>query len=136
MKDKQQINGLCRNRIDLIGLCRHREQHLQEVLGVVEIIARIHERLADIELVGGRRDSRQLGQDPVRKNIAMLRIGRIHHVVVVRRHRADHGRKHGHRMGVVTEPLEEVQHALVEHGVRSDRVIELFELLGGGQLAV
>ncbi len=63
----------------------------------------------------------------MRENIAVLRITRIHFAVVVRRHRTHDRRQHRHRMGVIAKTLEEVKHALVEHCVRANRVVELLE---------
>ncbi len=66
----------------------------------------------------------------------MLGIGSIHLGVVVGRHRPHDGGQHCHGVRVVAEALEEIQHALVEHGVRADRVIELVEFALGRQFTV
>lgn len=39
-------------------------------------------------------------------------------------------------MSVVVEPVKEVLHALIHHGVPGDGVGEAFQLLGGGQIAI
>ena len=65
MQDEDAVERLGEHRVDLVGLARHREAHLQEVRRVVEIVARIDERLADRVLVSHRRDGRHLGDHAV-----------------------------------------------------------------------
>ena len=72
VQDEQQVERLRCDRVNLVGLGRHGKQHVQQVLAVVEVVARVHKRLADIQLVGRGRDGWQLGQNPVRKDIAVL----------------------------------------------------------------
>jgi hypothetical protein len=47
VQDKNTIHGARQNRIDLVLLARHGKAHVQEVRRVIEIVARIDERLAD-----------------------------------------------------------------------------------------
>ena len=63
---KMRSSARATHRVDRVGLARHRKAHLQEVGGVVEIVARVDERLADRILVGHRRDRRHLGDHAVR----------------------------------------------------------------------
>ncbi len=136
VQDEQQVQRLGLDRVDLVGLGGHGKHHLQEVCRVIEFVLRIHERLAGAQLVSGCRDRRQLGDDTVREDIAVLRIMNVRRVVIVRGHGADNGRQHRHGMGVVAETLEEVEHALVEHGVRADRGVEFLEFARRRQLAI
>ena len=55
------------DRIDLVVLARHREAHVQEVLGVAQIVLRIDERLADRIFVGHRGDRRHFGDHADRR---------------------------------------------------------------------
>jgi hypothetical protein len=72
----------------------------------------------------------------MRKDVAVQRIRCVHLGVVVRRHRTHDGRQLRHRVGIVAEPLEEVQHALVQHRVTADRFFECRELVARWQFAV
>ena len=47
VQDEDAVHGARQHRIDLVLLARHGEAHVQEVGGVVEIVLRIDERLAD-----------------------------------------------------------------------------------------
>ena len=136
MQDEQQVERLRGDRVDLVWLGRHRKEHVQQVVAVVEIVARVHERLANVQLVGRGRDRGQLGDDAVSKDVAMVRIRSVHLAVVVSRHRTDDGRQLRHRVGIVAEALEEVEHALVEHRMTTYRVFESLELVSGRQLPV
>ena len=91
VQDEQQIKCLGRDFVDLVLLRRNGEQHAQEILGVVEVVAWIDERLAGGELVcrGGNRG--QLGDDPVGEYLASLRTVYVHRVMVIGRHRTDDG---------------------------------------------
>ncbi len=136
VQDEQDVQRLRRDRIDVVGLGRHGEHHVEQVRTVVEMVLRVHERLAEILLVGGCRDGRDLGDHAVRENLALARILVVGGVVVERRERADDAGEHGHRMGVVTEAVEEAPQRLVDHGVAADRGLELFQLALVRQLAV
>ena len=121
VQDEQQVERLGRDRIDDVVLARHREEHVQHVRAVVEVVARIDERLAERMLVGRRRDGRQLGEDAVREDLAVPRVMDVHRVVIERRHRRDDRGHHGHRVRVVMEAVEESQQRLVDHRVVADR---------------
>ena len=121
VQDEQQVERLGRHRVDDVLLARHREEHVQHVRAVVEIVARIDERLAERVLVRGRRDRRNLRDDAVREDLAMARVMDVHRVVIERRHRRDHRRHHRHRMRVVVKAVEETQQRFVDHRVVADR---------------
>ena len=124
------------HRIDVVRLARHREEHVQQVRAVVEIVARIDERLAERVLVSRGGDRRNLGDDAVGEDLAMARVMDVHRVVIEGRHRGDHARQHRHRVRVVLEAVEESQQRFVDHRVVLDRVHELRQLVAGRQLAV
>ncbi len=136
VEDEQQVEGLGLDRVNFIRLRGNGEHHLQKILRVVEVVLRVHERLADTQLVRRGRNRRQLGDDPVREDITVIRVMDVGSVVIVRRHGADDRRQHCHGMCVVAEAFEEIQHALVEHGVGSNRCIEFFEFALRRQFAV
>jgi hypothetical protein len=56
VQDEDPVHRARQHRVDLVLLARHRKAHAQEVRSVVEIVLRIHERLADVILVGHRRN--------------------------------------------------------------------------------
>ena len=136
VQDEQQVERLGGDRIDVVLLAGHREEHVQHVRAVVEIVARIDERLAERMLVGRRRDGRQLGDDAVREDLAVPRVMDVHRVVIERGHRRHHRRHHRHRVRVVMEAAEEPQQRLVDHRVIADAVLELLELRLARQIAV
>ena len=103
---------------------------------VVEIVARIDERLAERVLVGRGGDGRQLRDDAMREDLAMARVMDVHRVVIERRHRRHHGRDHRHRVRVVVKAVEEAQQRLVDHRVMADAVGEFVQLPGARQIAV
>ena len=112
-----------------VGLARHGEEHVQQVAAVVEVVARIDERLPERVLVGGRGDGRELGDDAVGEDLAVPRVMDVHRVVIERRHRRHHRRHHRHRVRVVMEAVEEAQQRFVDHRVMTDAAGELLELL-------
>ena len=85
-------------------LARHAEHHVQEVLGVIQVVARIHERLADRVLVGHRRDGRHLGEQPVAGDHPVVRVVDVEVLVIEGRQGADHRDHHRHRMRVRRKP--------------------------------
>ena len=104
--------------------------------GVVEVVLRINEGLADRVFVGHRRERRHLGDHADRGDHALVRIGDVGEVVIEGRQRADAADHHRHRMRVAAEALEEPAHLLVHHGVAGDAVVEIGLLGRGRQFAV
>ena len=136
MQDQQQVERLHGDRLEPVLLAGHCEEHVEQVGAVRQVVLRIDERLAEDVLVGGRGDCRDLGDDPVREDLAVARVMDVQRVVVEGRHRRDHGRHLRHRMGVVMEAVVEAQQRLVDHRVAHDAVLERIELELGRQLAV
>ena len=52
VQDKYAVHGSCQHRADLVLLRRDREHHVQEVVGILQVVARIDEGLTDRELEG------------------------------------------------------------------------------------
>ena len=125
MQDEDAIHGARQDRICLVVLARHCKAHAQKVGGVVEIVPRINERLADMIFIGHGGERRHLGDHADRGDHALMRIGNIGGVVIEGRQRADRAHHHRHRMGVAPVALEEPHHLLMHHGVASDAEIEI-----------
>jgi hypothetical protein len=125
VQDEDPVHGARQHRVDLVLLARHRKAHAQEVRRVVEIVARINERLADVILVGHRGKCRHLCDHPHRGDHALMRIGDVGRVVVERRQGANAADHDSHRVGVAAETGEEPAHLLVHHGVIGHTVIEI-----------
>ncbi len=136
VQDEDQVHRARQHRIDRVLLGRHGERHVQEVLGVFEIVLGIDEGLADRVFVGHRRDRRHLGDEPVAGDDALTRVVDVGAVVVEGRERADHAAHDRHRMRIAAEAAEEGRELLVHHGVHGDVALELLLLGGGRQLAV
>ncbi len=97
---------------------------LHEVRGVVEVVPRVHERLAHVVLVGHRDDGRQLRDQAVGRDLAMRRVVDVERVVIEGRERAHHAHHHRHRVRIAPEPLVEARQLLVHHGVHGDGPVE------------
>ena len=74
MQDEDLVERVSQHRIDLVVLARHREAHVEEVLGKGERVLRIDEGLADGVFEGHRRQRRHLRDHPHRSDHALLRI--------------------------------------------------------------
>jgi hypothetical protein len=133
VQDEQQVERLVEHRRHHIGLGRDGEHHVQEVLGVGEIVPRVDEGLADRLLVGEGGDGAGLGDqaDDVELAILIRRRPRVEG-----RQRRDHRGEHHHRMGRDREVVEELLHRLVDHAVVGQLLVEDVELRLGRQVAV
>ena len=136
MQDEDAVHCPAQHRIDHVRLARHAERHVQEVFRVAQVVARIHERLADGVLVRHRGDRRQLGDQPVGGDHPLRRIFDIGAVVVEGREGAGHAAENRHRVGVTAEAAQEVVDLLMDHRVIGDGLVEGYHLLGRGQFAM
>ena len=136
VEDQEAVHGARVDRVDLIVLARHREHHVQEVLGVGEVVARINEGLADAVLVRHRREGRHLRDQPMRGDHALLRVVDVGGVVIEGGERAHHADHHRHRVGVAPEAAIEIVDLLVHHRVVGDGVDEAVLLACVRQLAI
>ena len=82
VQDEDAVHGPHQRRVDLIILGRNGEAHAPEVLGVAEVVARRHEGLADVVLVGPRGDGRHLGDQTNGRDVALDRIMDVQAVVI------------------------------------------------------
>ena len=104
--------------------------------GVIEIVLRINERLADRIFVRHGRQRRHFRDHADRGDHALVRIRNIGEVVIEGRQRADAAGHHRHRMRVAPEALEEPAHLLVHHRVVGHPIVEIRLLRGGRQFAI
>jgi len=119
-----------------VGLARHREHHVQEVLDETQVVARIDEGLADRILVGHGGDRRHLGDEPVGGDPALLGIVDVGAVVIKGAHGANHPADHGHGMRITAKTPIKGEDLLVQHGVMGDGALELSLCRGVRQLPV
>jgi hypothetical protein len=112
------------HRIRLVFFARGTEHHLHEVRGVIQIVARIHERLTHRVLIGHGDDGRHFGNDAVEGDATHFRLRVIFTMVVERRQRTDHADHDSHRMGVAAETVEETGDLIMNHGVVLDILFE------------
>ena len=136
VENEDAAHGAREHRIDLVFLARHREAHMQEVGGVLEIIARIDEWLADGVFVGHGGDSRHLGDHAHARHLALRGILDVDRVVIEGRERADHADHDGHGMRVAAEARVEPRHLLMHHGMARNELMEHRVLLRRRQLAI
>ncbi len=136
VQGEDAIHGALDHRVDLVLFGRHRKHHVQEVAGVGEGVARLHERLADgvLEAHGGQ--GRHLGEQAEGADLAMLFVIDIEGVVIESREGTHHATHDGHGVGVTTEAAEEEGDLLVHHGVTGYGALEFGELGLGRRLAV
>src|SRR6202521_36623 len=86
--------------------------------------------------VGKGRDGGHLSNQAVGLLLARLGVKNFLGVVIESGERGDGGDHHAHGVGVVVEAVEKFLDALVNEGVVRDVVGPLFELRGGGEIAV
>ena len=135
VEDEEQVERLGHLRVDLVGLRRHREHHVQQVRRVAEVVARVDVRLADRLLERPGRQRRQLGDEPVDGDLDRVRIEDVLAVGVEGAHADDARGEHRHRVRIGGEGVEEVPHLLADEGVMRHLAAEPIELLAGRQLA-
>jgi hypothetical protein len=136
LDDEERVQRAHRRRRRPIGLARHRVQHVQQVLGVAQIVARVGEGLAQRIFVGHRGDRRHLGNQAVRGDEAVARIEDVEAVVVEGGERANHPAHHRHRVRIAAEPAVDHVQLLVDHRVVGDVAREFLLLRRARQFAV
>jgi len=90
VQNEQQVQCFCGDRVYLIFLRWHGEEHVQQVFAVIEVIARIDERLRKCQLERSGCNSRQFGDDSMGKDIARLRAVDVHRVMIISGHGTDY----------------------------------------------
>ena len=136
MQRENPVHRLGQRRIDIVFPGRDRKAHVQEIAGVIQIILRIDEGLADGILIGHGRDRRQLGDQADRRDLALPGIRDVGRIVVEGRHCADHADHRRHGMAVAAEAAEEIVHLFMHHRMMRDTMFEIAELFDGRQFAI
>lgn len=85
VQDKDAIHGTFNNRVHLVLFTRYREHHRQEVTGIAQIVAWVHERLTYGVLVAHGGNGRHLGNQAEGCNFTMTGIVDIQRVLIERR---------------------------------------------------
>ena len=117
MQRENPVHRAGKDRVHMIGFRRHGETHMQEIRRIIQIIARIDERLANRIFIGHRGNRRHLGDQADRCHLALVFVVDIGAVVIECRHRA-HDTNHGrHRMRIAAEATEKIVHLFVDHRV-------------------
>ena len=136
MQDKNPVHRARHDRDELVSLARYRKHHMQEIVGISQIVARINEWLADGVFVGHGGDGRHLGDEPVGGDLALLGVGDVGAVMIERAQRSYHAHHHGHGVSVAPETTVKGKHLFIEHGVVGDDILETGLLNGVWQFAV
>ncbi|MNO92656.1 hypothetical protein D3C76_842370 [compost metagenome] len=136
MEDEDPVHRLGQHRADRLGFARGVEHHVQEVFRVVQVVTRIHHRLAHGVLVNHGGDGRHLGDQAHGRDFAVTRIVDVEGIVIEGRQGTDYAAHDGHRVSVAAEAVEEALQLLVNHGVVLDGADELLFLRGIGQFAL
>ena len=122
VEDEEDVERPREARVRLVGDLGHLEQHREEVLRIGEVVVRIDVGQPHVVAVGEGRQGRHLGDQPDRRQVALLGVVELLRVRVEGRERADRGEQHPHRVGVVAESLDELLDVLVDEGVVGDVV--------------
>ena len=82
VEDENSIHRPRQHVVDDVLLGWHRKHHVQEILRVIEVIARIDKGLADRILVGHRGNRRDFCDQSVRSDHPLVRVGNVRTVVI------------------------------------------------------
>ena len=133
VQDQQDFEGPLEDRIGLM-LASDAERHVDEVADVVQVVVGEDEREAARVAEDEGCDGRHLGHQPGTLEVAVGRIVDVLGVRVEGRQGTYRAQEHPHRMGVVQESLEELEHPGVDVGVVLNVVGPHVELVFGGEL--
>ncbi len=136
VQNEDRVQRLRQHRVDLVLPTRHREAHAHEILGVSEIVHRIHERLSERIFVSHRRNGRHFRDQAVTCDFALMLVRDVGRVVIEGGKRADNANHDCHGMRVAPERPKQEADLLMHHRVIGDGVIEIRHLFGRRQLAV
>ena len=136
VQDEDAVHRPRQDRIGFPILGRDREAHLQEVLGVTEVVPRMHEGLTLEVFERPGRDRRHFGDHAMSRDHPLFGIIDVGAVVIEGRQGADGAGHDRHRVSIPAEALEKPIELFVQHRVVGDVVLELGELRSVRQLAV
>ena len=109
---------------------------MQEIRGIIQIIARIDEWLTNRIFIGHCGNGRDFGNQTAAGDAALFFIVNISAVMIESRQRADHADHNGHRVRIAAETVEKTVHLFMQHGVLGNGCFKLFEFFGIRQFAV
>ena len=126
VQGKDTVHSTLYRRADFVIFSRHREHHVQEVSRVAQVVTRINKWLTDVVLITHGYQGRHLRNQTVCTTYTHVKIRNVQVAVIEGRHRTNSTIQHGHRVGIVTEAMEEHVNLLMYHGVAFDSVFEFF----------
>ena len=136
VQDEDAVQSALNHGVDLVLFAGVAEHHAHEVAGIRQVVLGVHVGLAHTVLVCHGNQSRHLGDQADRCNVAVLWVGDVGAVVVEGRHAAHQTGQHGHGVSIATEAAQEELHLLVDHGVLGHQLFEVGLFLLVGQLPV
>ena len=136
MQDHDAVHSARQNRVIHPRLGRHSVQHVQEVFRVAQIIARIHEGLADGIFIGPSRNRRHFRNQAEGSDFTLARIIDVEIVVIEGRQRANHTAHHRHWVRIAAEAIKEAAQLFMQHGVIGHTLAEFLILRGIRQIAI
>src|SRR5918999_1209701 len=133
---KEHVERLLQARVGLVlGLC-HLEEHGQEVARVGEVVVGVDVGQPETMTVGESGESRHLGDQTHRRNMALILVVDVLGLRVEGREGPDGSLQHPHRVRIVTEAVHEVLDVLVNVGVMGYLVGPTIQLVLGREPAV
>ncbi len=120
MQDQDLVHRLFDDRIEDVFLGRDSKQHLQEIAGIGEIVARIRGGLFNGVLVAHGGDSGHFRQQPRGGQRPVLRIFHIQDIMIERRQRPHQGTHQRHRVRIATKAAAHAGYLLMHQGMAGD----------------
>ena len=115
------------------GVPKH---HVKKVCRVVELVIRVHEGLANRELIAHGCDCWHFRNQAERGYLTMPRVRDVCGIMIKRRQCADDAAHDGHWVSVASKPVEECSDLLMNHRVARHNAHKLGFLLGTWQFTV
>ena len=120
MQHQDLVHRLLDNRIENVFFRRDSKQHLQEITGIGEIVARIRRGLLNGVLVAHGGDSGHFRQQPGGGQRPVLRIFHVQDVMIKRRQRPHQGAHQRHRVRIATKAAAHAGNLLVDQSMAGD----------------
>ncbi len=128
MEHEYPVHRLGNNRVDFVFFARVTEHHIQKVFCIIEVVARVHKRLANTELIAHGRQRWHLCDESKCGYFAMLFVRYFKRIVIERRQGADYATKNSHWMSIATKALKESAQLLMNHCVTVNGRFKFFFL--------
>lgn len=136
VEDEELVQSLGHNRVNLVLLSRVTKHHAQEVLARVELVIRVHIRLALRRTVGISGQHRDLSQQADSSLVQLLLIQWVELILVVSGENVKGGGQHGHRVRIAREDVEGGLKVLIQESVVANLSVELRQLVLSRQVAL